>query len=82
MVATGGVSYPVTGSTGDGYRFAKQAGHTIVEPEPSLVSLVERGNVAKRMMGLSLRNVALTLWEGKKVRFTEMGEMVFTHFGV
>lgn len=82
LVATGGVSYPVTGSTGDGYRFAKQAGHTIVEPEPSLVSLVERGNVAKRMMGLSLRNVALTLWEGKKVRFTEMGEMVFTHFGV
>ena len=82
LVATGGVSYPVTGSTGDGYRLAKQAGHTIVEPEPSLVSLVERGNVAKRMMGLSLRNVSLTLWEGKKVRFTEMGEMLFTHFGV
>lgn len=82
LVATGGVSYAVTGSTGDGYRLAKQAGHTIVPPEPSLVSLVEQGNVAKRMMGLSLKNVSLTLWEGSKAVFAEQGEMLFTHFGV
>lgn len=82
VVATGGVSYPATGSTGDGYRLARQAGHTVVPPEPSLVSLVEDGNVCKRMMGLPLRNVELTLYEGKKVLFREMGEMLFTHFGV
>ena len=82
LVATGGVSYPVTGSTGDGYRLAQQAGHTIVPPEPSLVSLVEEGDVCRRMMGLSLRNVALTLWEGEKPRFTDQGELLFTHFGL
>ncbi len=82
LVATGGVSYPVTGSTGDGYRLARQAGHTVVQPEPSLVSLVEAGDVAKRMMGLSLRNVELTLYEGKKALFREQGEMLCTHFGV
>ncbi len=82
VVATGGVSYPATGSTGDGYRFAQQAGHTVVTPEPSLVSLVEDGTICRRMMGLSLRNVELTLYEGKKVLFREMGEMLFTHFGV
>ena len=82
LIATGGVSYPATGSTGDGYRFARQAGHTVVAPEPSLVSLVERGNIAKRMQGLSLRNVALTLYEEEKPVFTDQGEMLFTHFGV
>ncbi|MEG2930284.1 MAG: NAD(P)/FAD-dependent oxidoreductase [Ruthenibacterium sp.] len=82
LVATGGVSYPVTGSTGDGYRLAKQAGHTIVPPEPSLVSLVEDGGLCRQMMGLSLRNVALTLWEGEKAVYQEQGEMLFTHFGV
>lgn len=82
LVATGGVSYPATGSTGDGYRLAEQAGHTVVPPEPSLVSLVEDGDRCKRMMGLSLRNVALTLWEGKKAMFTEQGELLFTHFGL
>ena len=71
-----------TGSTGDGYRFARQAGHTVVPPEPSLVSLVERGGVCRRMMGLSLKNVALTLYEGKKALFCEQGEMLFTHFGM
>lgn len=71
LIATGGVSYPATGSTGDGYRLARQAGHTIVPPEPSLVSLVERGNVAKRMQGLSLRNVALTLYEEDKPVFSD-----------
>lgn len=82
LVATGGVSYPSTGSTGDGYRLARQAGHTVVTPEPSLVSLVERGDVAKRMQGLSLRNVALTLYEEEKPVFSDQGEMLFTHFGV
>lgn len=82
LVATGGVSYPNTGSTGDGYTLAQQAGHTIVTPEPSLVSLVEDGNLCKKMMGLSLKNVTLTLYEGKKSVFSEQGEMLFTHFGV
>lgn len=82
VVATGGVSYQSTGSTGDGYRFARQAGHSVVPPQPSLVALVERGDVAKRMQGLSLKNVALTLWENEKPVFCEQGEMLFTHFGV
>lgn len=82
LVATGGVSYPVTGSTGDGYRLAKQAGHMIVEPVPSLVSLVESGSTCKKMMGLSLRNVSLTLYQDQKAIFTEQGEMIFTHFGI
>lgn len=82
LVATGGLSYQSTGSTGLGYTLAKQAGHTIVPPLPSLVSLVEKGNTAKKMMGLSLRNVELTLWEGKKAVFKEQGEMLFTHFGI
>lgn len=82
LVATGGVSYPTTGSTGIGYRLARQAGHTIVPPQPSLVSLVEQGGMCKRMMGLSLRNVALTLTENEKPIFTEQGEMLFTHFGI
>lgn len=82
IVATGGVSYPATGSTGDGYRLAKQAGHTVTPLEPSLVSLVERGDIAKRMMGLSLKNVNLSLYEDNKLIFSEQGEMLFTHFGV
>lgn len=82
IVATGGVSYPTTGSTGDGYRFARQAGHTVVPPEPSLVALVARGEACRRMAGLSLRNVAVTLYEGEKPLFCEQGELLFTHFGV
>ena len=82
LVTTGGTSYPATGSDGSGYKLARQAGHTVVPPEPSLVSLVERGGVCRRMMGLSLKNVALTLYEGKKALFCEQGEMLFTHFGM
>ena len=82
LVATGGVSYPNTGSTGDGYKLARQAGHTIVAPVPSLVSLVEEGSECKKLMGLSLRNVRLTLLEDEKPRYTEQGEMLFTHFGI
>ncbi len=82
IVATGGASYPVTGSTGDGYKLAKSVGHTIVKPEPCLVSLVERGNSCTAMSGLALRNVELTLWENGKKVFCSMGEMLFTHFGI
>ncbi|MGN0707137.1 MAG: NAD(P)/FAD-dependent oxidoreductase [Faecalibacterium sp.] len=82
LVATGGVSYPTTGSTGDGYRLAKQAGHTLVEPVPSLVSLVSHDPGCKKMMGLALKNVTLTLYEDGKAIFAEQGEMLFTHFGI
>lgn len=82
IVATGGASYPQTGSTGDGYRFAKQIGHTIVPPNPSLVPLVEAGETCREMMGLSLRNVQVTVFENNKKIFSEFGEMLFTHFGL
>ena len=82
LVATGGVSYPTTGSTGDGYRLAQQAGHTLVEPVPSLVSLVSHDADCKKMMGLALKNVTLTLFEDGKAIFDEQGEMLFTHFGI
>lgn len=82
LVATGGVSYPVTGSTGDGYQLAKQAGHKIVPTVPSLCSLVSPDEDCRVMMGLSLKNVTLTLYRDKKAVFTEMGEMLFTHFGI
>ena len=82
LVAAGGVSYPTTGSTGDGYKLAQQAGHTLVEPVPSLVSLVSRDADCKKMMGLALKNVTLTLLEDGKAIFDEQGEMLFTHFGI
>ena len=82
LVATGGLSYPITGSTGDGYKLARQAGHTLVDPVPSLVSLVSRDPDCKKMMGLALKNVTLTLYEDKKAIFAEQGEMLFTHFGI
>lgn len=83
ILATGGVSYPLTGSTGDGYEMAAAAGHTIIPPVPSLVPLVAEGDECKRMQGLSLRNVALRVRDGKnKVIFAEQGELLFTHFGL
>lgn len=82
LVATGGLSYPTTGSTGDGYKLARQAGHTLVEPVPSLVSLVSNDADCKKMMGLALKNVTLTLHEDGKAIFEEQGEMLFTHFGI
>lgn len=82
LIATGGVSYPNTGSTGDGYRLAKAAGHTVVPPVPSLVSLVETGSSCKKLMGLSLRNVRLDLLEDGRPVFSEQGELLFTHFGI
>lgn len=82
LVATGGISYPVTGSDGSGYRLARQAGHTIVDPQPSLCSLVSPDSACRRMMGLSLRNVRLTLLCDGKPLFSEQGEALFTHFGL
>lgn len=82
IVCTGGVSYPSTGSTGDGYRFAKEAGMDIVEPKPALVPLVCAEEWCRELMGLSLRNVEVTILDGKKKVFQEFGEMLFTHFGV
>lgn len=84
VIATGGMSYPTTGSTGDGYRFAQAFGHTIVQPRPSLVPIISSDSFCRDLMGLSLRNVTLKLQDRKrgKVIFEELGEMLFTHFGV
>ena len=82
LVAAGGISYPATGSDGSGYRLARQAGHTIVDPQPSLCSLVSPDTDCRAMMGLSLRNVALTLLCDGRPLFTEQGEALFTHFGL
>ena len=82
ILATGGLSYPATGSTGDGYRMAEELGHTIVEPRASLVPLVEDGTECRKMAGLSLRNVKLTVAKKNKKLFSDQGEMLFTHFGV
>jgi len=82
IVATGGVSYPLTGSTGDGYRLAGSAGHRIVEPRGSLVPLCAAGELCASLQGLSLRNVALRVYENGKKIYSDFGEMLFTHFGV
>ena len=84
VLATGGMSYPVTGSTGDGYRMAKDLGHTVTELKPSLVPLNCHEGFCSRLAGLSLKNVTLSVFEGdkKKPIFKEMGEMLFTHFGI
>ena len=82
LIATGGLSYPATGSTGDGYKFAKKAGHSIITPKPSLVPLVAKEKWVSRLTGLSLKNVSVKLeWEGK-VLYSDFGEMLFTHYGV
>ena len=83
ILATGGCSYPQTGSTGDGYRMLEKLGHTIVPPVGSLVPLVEKGYDCKQMQGLALKNVALRLVNQKgKTVFEEFGELLFTHFGL
>lgn len=84
ILATGGASYPATGSNGDGYEFAKKLGHTVTEITPSLIPLKIKENFCSKMMGLSLKNVRLDLYcEGvKKPVFSEQGEMLFTHFGI
>ena len=83
ILATGGVSYPTTGSTGDGYIMAKALGHTVVEPQGSLVPLETSGNDCQDMQGLALRNVAVKLVSAKgKVLYKDFGELLFTHFGI
>ena len=82
IFACGGLSYPSTGSTGDGYRFAEELGHTVIPPSPVLVGLETEETWPKALQGLSLRNVTLTLTSGKKTLCSELGEMLFTHFGV
>jgi predicted Rossmann fold flavoprotein len=82
LIATGGVSYPLTGSTGDGYKFAEKAGHKIIPPKPSLVPLNTKEAWVKDVMGLSLKNVEITLKKENKVLYKDFGEMLFTHFGV
>ncbi len=84
VIATGGISYPLTGSTGDGYKFAVQTGHTVIAPGPSLVPIVTKEKWATDLQGLSLKNVTLSVVDkenGKKI-FYEQGELLFTHFGI
>lgn len=82
VVATGGLSYPSTGSTGDGYKMAGCLGHRVTELMPSLVPLKTAEDYIPRLQGLSLKNVGLTVKNGKKVLYEDFGEMMFTHFGV
>jgi hypothetical protein len=81
-IATGGASYPATGSTGDGYRLAESVGHTIVPIRPALVPLETAGGIAERLQGLSLRNAAVRLRIDGQQKADAFGEMLFTHFGV
>ena len=84
IIATGGRSYPATGSTGTGYKLAKQAGHTVIPPKPSLVPVVSDDLFCKELQGLSLRNISLKVISKKdgKAIYSDFGEMLFTHFGV
>ena len=82
IVATGGKSYPSTGSTGDGYEFAKKMGHTITKLTPALVPFNAREEYVKRLQGLSLRNVGVVIRENGKEVYSDFGELLFTHFGV
>ena len=83
ILATGGLSYPATGSTGSGYAMVKALGHTIIEPTGSLVPLVEKGHDCARMQGLALKNIAVKLVNAKgKTVYEDFGELLFTHFGL
>ena len=82
IVATGGYSYQTTGSDGDGYRFAEEAGHTVMELRPALVPMTAKEEYIPQLMGLSLRNVEAVIYDGKKELYREFGEMLFTHYGV
>lgn len=82
IVCTGGLSYPSTGSTGDGYRFAEKAGHTIKPPKQALCGLNLAGSFYKKLQGLTLKNVNLSAEYGGKTIFSQFGEMLFTHFGI
>lgn len=82
IVATGGISYESTGSTGDGYRFAQDCGHTVTRLTPSLVPMNAAEEDVKSLQGLSLKNVEISVYDGDRERYREFGEMLFTHFGV
>ena len=82
VVTTGGMSYPVTGSTGDGYRFAQSLGHTIMDLKPALIPFTAQENWVHELSGLSLRNVEISIWKQGKKEAIQFGEMLFTHFGV
>ena len=82
IVATGGMSYQATGSTGDGYRFAEESGHKVTECTPSLVPFNAQEEWVAKLQGLSLKNVLVTIYDGKKKLYEDFGEMLFTHFGV
>lgn len=82
LIATGGLSYPKTGSDGDGYRFAEKLGHFVVPPAASLVPLVSSDPCCPELQGLSLRNIGLTALENGSVVYSDRGEMLFTHFGL
>ncbi|MEG2203298.1 MAG: aminoacetone oxidase family FAD-binding enzyme, partial [Christensenellaceae bacterium] len=82
IIATGGKSYPLTGSTGDGFRFAAQFSHTIEAPHPALIPLEDEYGFCPKMQGLTLKNVLFTLYQNHKKIYAEQGEMLFTHFGL
>ena len=82
VLCTGGMSYPLTGSTGDGYRFARELGHTIAPPMASLVPLESDDDWCAEMQGFALKNVTLSAYEDDRLIYRELGEMLFTHFGV
>lgn len=82
LIATGGASYTKTGSTGDGYNFAKALGHSVKNIMPSLVPLEEKGDICSKLQGLSLKNVTFSLYENGKKIYGDLGEMLFTHFGL
>ena len=81
-VATGGLSYPSTGSTGDGYRFAKSAGIAVTDTSPSLVPMNVKGDICRELQGLSLKNISVSFTDNNKELYSDFGEMLFTHFGV
>ncbi|MEL7602462.1 MAG: NAD(P)/FAD-dependent oxidoreductase [Bacillota bacterium] len=82
VLCTGGLSYPSTGSTGDGYRFADELGHTVLQPRPSLIPLTTAEDWPRELSGLTLKNVTLRAFEGEKRVYEELGELLFAHFGV
>ena len=85
ILATGGMSYPVTGSTGDGYYMAEELGHKITELKPSLVAMTSKEEtleICQELQGLTLKNVAIEVFENNKKVYDDFGEMLFTHFGV
>ena len=82
IIATGGKSYPATGSNGDGYELARRVGHTVVKARPALVPIETEGDLAQKLQGLNLKNVKATVWVNGKKRADDFGEMIFTHFGL